>query len=97
MARKSRNTIKAECHSVFPPGYRSTAGHEFPHHIEHQLPKEQIEADLVQILGSPRKRSTANKREETTGQPHDKKYSRAEADEGQAAESEAPLDAITED
>lgn len=88
MAHESRNTIKAECHSVFPPGYRSTAGHEFPHHIEHQLPKEQIEADLVQILG---------RREETTGQAHGKKDSRAAADQGQAAGPEAPLDAIAED
>jgi hypothetical protein len=49
LAQEAKHRVKVDHHTTVPLGQRTSAGHEFPLHVEHTLSSEQIAADLQRI------------------------------------------------
>jgi len=60
LAQEAKHRVTVAHHATERIGERAWAGHEFPRHVEVQLPKGEIEDDLQRIRGAVPKQSVAS-------------------------------------
>lgn len=95
--QEAKHRVKVDHHTTVPLGERTSAGHEFPLHVEHTLSAEQIAADLQRIgagLSASKEESKVVVERDAVPRSTLRKHSlKDDFMGGGGGEAEAPMDA----